>query len=100
MNRLIASTLILITIVCFIGCKDSDFKQDIMKQVTELNPQTEKLQMQAGFLAGWNNCRCQDIKDHPQNFKPGAWNRLKDMCEKFKDFETFYELYNNGGFDK
>jgi hypothetical protein len=48
------------------------------------------------FNAGYICAMCEQMKEHPENFKDGTTEKMKDKCPQFKDFETFHKLLQEG----
>lgn len=66
------------------------------KEMVELEVQLIDLRDKSFFVAGEICAQCRDIKEHPENYKQGAWDKIKDTCEHYKDYETFKEAYGAG----
>lgn len=60
-----------------------------------LAKQSQLLERQSYFMAGEICNRCEQIRENPENYKDGAWDRAKGLCEDYKDFETFNKAYTN-----
>ena len=87
--KYISMALLILVLGLGTGCNRGDSYEH---QLNKLIASTGELYFNAGYICAV----CEDMKHHPENFKDGAVEKMKDKCAQFKDFETFHKISKEG----